>query len=121
MFLPVFYLVILTLFLYANNAGNYTFVSMPDREVPEKFLIAFSLAGEQRDLVRSIAEAVETELGQATVFLDEWFEYFLAGHDADLKLQKRPTMRALFHSYKKRLCTLLNLFRVRRTQSNALG
>jgi hypothetical protein len=60
---------------------------MPVRKVPKKFLIAFSLAGEQRDLVRSIAEAVETELGQATVFLDEWFEYFLAGHDADLKLQ----------------------------------
>jgi hypothetical protein len=45
---------------------------MPIREVPEKFLIAFSLAGKQRNLVRSIAEAVENELGQATVFLDEW-------------------------------------------------
>jgi hypothetical protein len=61
---------------------------MPIREVPEKFLIAFSLAGEQRNLVRSIAEAVEKELGPATVFLDEWFEHFIAGHDADLKLQQ---------------------------------
>jgi TIR domain len=61
---------------------------MPVREVPEKFQVAFSLAGEQRDLVRAIAEAVETELGQETVFLDEWFEHFLAGHDADLRLQK---------------------------------
>jgi hypothetical protein len=61
---------------------------MPIREVPEKFLIAFSLAGEQRNLVRSIAEAVEKELGPATVFLDEWFEHFIAGHDGDLKLQK---------------------------------
>jgi TIR domain len=61
---------------------------MPIREVPEKFLIAFSLAGEQRNLVRSIAEAVEEELGPATVFLDEWFEHFIAGHDGDLKLQQ---------------------------------
>lgn len=61
---------------------------MPVREVPEKFLIAFSLAGEQRDLVHSIAEAVENELGPATVFLDEWFEHFIAGHDADQRLQK---------------------------------
>jgi hypothetical protein len=58
---------------------------MPIREVPEKLLIAFSLAGKQRNLVRSIAEAVENELGQATVFLDGWFEYFIAGRDADLK------------------------------------
>jgi hypothetical protein len=61
---------------------------MAAREIPQKFLIAFSLAGEQRELVRSIAEAVETKLGRATVFLDEWFESFLAGHDADLKLQR---------------------------------
>ena len=60
---------------------------MPIREVPEKFLIAFSLSGEQRNLVRSIDEAVEKELGPATVFLDEWFEHYLAGHDADLRLQ----------------------------------
>ena len=61
---------------------------MPIRELPKKFLVVFSFAGEQRDLVRAIAEAVEKELGQATVFFDEWFEHFLAGHDADLKLQK---------------------------------
>src|ERR1700751_624985 len=61
---------------------------MPVRKVPEKFQVAFSLAGEQRDLVRTIAEAVETKLAQETVFLDEWFEHFLAGHEADLRLQK---------------------------------
>lgn len=60
---------------------------MPARQIPEKFLVAFSFAGEQRDLVRSIAEAVEKELGSGTVFLDEWFEHYLAGADADLKLQ----------------------------------
>jgi hypothetical protein len=36
---------------------------MPTRTLPEKFLVAFSLAGEQRELVRAIAEAVEEELG----------------------------------------------------------
>jgi hypothetical protein len=46
---------------------------MPIREVPEKSLVAFSLAGEQRELVRAIAETVEAQLGRGTVFLDEWF------------------------------------------------
>jgi hypothetical protein len=61
---------------------------MAVRKLPEKFQVAFSFAGEQRDLVRSIAEAVEQSLGPSSVFLDEWFEYYLAGHDGDLKLQK---------------------------------
>lgn len=56
--------------------------------MPDKFLVAFSFAGEQRDLVRAIAEAVEQELGRGTVFLDEWFEPYLAGDGADLKLQE---------------------------------
>jgi hypothetical protein len=58
------------------------------RELPEKFLVAFSFAGEQRDLVRAIAEAVETKIGTNNVFFDEWFLHYLAGQDADLKLQK---------------------------------
>jgi hypothetical protein len=61
---------------------------MSARPLPEKFLVAFSLAGEQRDLVRGIAEAVERELGSGTVFFDEWFEAYLGGDDADLKLQE---------------------------------
>ena len=61
---------------------------MPARQPSDKFLIAFSFAGEQRDLVRAIAESVEKKLGYNTVFLDEWFEHWLAGADADLKLQK---------------------------------
>ncbi len=60
---------------------------MPARPLPDRFLVAFSFAGEQRELVRAIAEAVEQQLGRGTVFLDEWFEYYLAGADADLKLQ----------------------------------
>jgi hypothetical protein len=61
---------------------------MPSRKLPEKFLVAFSFAGEQRGLVRAVAEAVEEELGSPNVFFDEWFEHYLAGADADLKLQE---------------------------------
>jgi hypothetical protein len=61
---------------------------MTDRTVPEKFLVAFSFAGEERELVRAIAEEVERQLGTSTVFLDEWFEYYIAGDDSDLRLQK---------------------------------
>lgn len=61
---------------------------MSVHSLPDRFLVAFSLAGEQRDLVRAIAEAVETQLGRDAVFFDEWFEHHLAGADADLKLQK---------------------------------
>jgi hypothetical protein len=61
---------------------------MTAREIPEKFLVAFSFAGEQRDLVRAIAEEVELQLGRSAVFFDEWFEHYIAGHDSDLKLQR---------------------------------
>ena len=54
---------------------------------PEKFQVAFSFAGEQRDLVRSIAVAVEERLGRSKVFLDEWYEAYIAGADADTLLQ----------------------------------
>ncbi len=60
----------------------------PARKLPEKFLVAFSFAGEQRVLVREIAAAVERRIGPSSVFLDEWFEHVIAGHDGDLKLQK---------------------------------
>lgn len=61
---------------------------MTTRKLPEKFLVAFSFAGEQRDLVCSIATAVEERLGEGTVFFDDWYESYIAGGDADLKLQK---------------------------------
>ena len=62
---------------------------MSYRQFPEngRFRVAFSLAGEQRPLVRSVAEAVEQKLGPPSVFLDEWFQYYIDGADADLKLQ----------------------------------
>src|SRR5947208_2290039 len=55
---------------------------MPARIPPEKFAVAFSLAGEQRDIVRPIAEALEKELGAPNVFYDEWFEHYIAGAGA---------------------------------------
>jgi hypothetical protein len=58
------------------------------RLVPDKFLVAISFAGEQRELVRGIAEAVEKRLGRGTVFYDQWFEHYLAGGSGDLKLQE---------------------------------
>src|SRR5262249_39909690 len=61
---------------------------MPAREVPAKFLVALSVSGVERDLVRSIADAVERHLGSTRVFFDEWFEHYVAGDDADLKLQE---------------------------------
>lgn len=58
------------------------------RPIPEKFLVAFSFAGEQRDLVRPIAEAVEQRLGRGTVFFDEWFKHEIVSMNrSDLKLQ----------------------------------
>src|ERR1019366_7904602 len=60
---------------------------MPARPLPDKFQVAFSFAGEQRDRVRSIAELVEKELGSGTVFLGEWIEACHAGDDANLNLQ----------------------------------
>ena len=39
------------------------FMPKPARNFPDKFQVAFSLAGEERDLVRAVAEAVEKELG----------------------------------------------------------
>ena len=56
-------------------------------QLPQRFLVAFSLAGEQRKLVRAVAEEVERRLGDSTVFYDEWFEFYIAGDNADLKLK----------------------------------
>jgi hypothetical protein len=66
---------------------NMTSSEQNHRSVPDQFLVAFSFAGEHRDLVRTIAEATEQLLGKGTVFYDEWYEELLAGSSADLKLQ----------------------------------
>jgi hypothetical protein len=57
------------------------------REKPSRFAVAFSLAGEQRQLVLPIAQEVEAILGRSTVFYDDWYQYWIAGADADLLLQ----------------------------------
>jgi len=61
---------------------------MPVRDVPARFAVAFSLAGEQRQLVLPIAQEVEAILGRSAVFYDEWYEHWIAGSDADLLLQE---------------------------------
>jgi hypothetical protein len=57
------------------------------REVPTRFAVAFTFAGEQRQLVLPIAQEVEAILGRSTVFYDDWYEHWIAGPDADLLLQ----------------------------------
>jgi hypothetical protein len=66
---------------------------MPNRKLPPVFLVAFSFAGEQRELLRDISMALEKKLGEGTIFFDEWFEYYIAGEDADLKLQEIYSQR----------------------------
>jgi len=58
------------------------------REVPTQFAVAFSLAGEQRQLVLPVAQEVEAILGRSAVFYDTWYEHWIAGWDADLLLQR---------------------------------
>jgi hypothetical protein len=60
---------------------------VPVREVPPRFAVAFSLAGEQRQLVLAVAQEVEAILGQSTVFYDGWYTHWTAGQDSDLLLQ----------------------------------
>jgi hypothetical protein len=60
----------------------------PARDVPEKFLVAFSYASDQSRLVHEIAEAVEARLGRSKVFLDKWWGPYITGINADLKLQR---------------------------------
>ena len=57
------------------------------RELPEKFQVALSFAGEHREFVRSVATELENRLGPSSVFFDEWFEHYIAGDGADLRLQ----------------------------------
>ncbi len=61
---------------------------MSVRELPTRFAVAFSLAGEQRQVVLPVAQEVEAILGRSTVFYDDWYEYWIAGSDADLLLQR---------------------------------
>lgn len=68
---------------------------MPDRHVPENFLVSFSYASEQGERVRAIAEAVERLLGKNTVFLDSWYDWYIAGPNGDTKLKEIYSQRSL--------------------------
>jgi hypothetical protein len=61
---------------------------MSARNVPTRFAVAFSLAGEQRQLVLPVVQEVEAVLGRSAVFYDDWYEHWIAGNDADLLLQQ---------------------------------
>ena len=65
---------------------------MPERPVPDKFLVAFSFAGEERELVRSIAEEVEKRFGLGKVFLDEWYEHL------SLAIARTWTLQDIYHN-----------------------
>ncbi len=58
------------------------------RPVPDRFLVGFSFAGAQRDLVRQTADALEDRLGLGTVFYDDWFEHHINGKNGDRRLQE---------------------------------
>ncbi|HEV7401469.1 MAG TPA: AAA-like domain-containing protein [Chthoniobacteraceae bacterium] len=60
---------------------------MPNH-LPERFQVAFSFAGEQRALVKEIAEKLRARLGEDSVFYDNTYEHILAGNDSDLLLQE---------------------------------
>jgi hypothetical protein len=62
-------------------------VIVSTRDVPTRFAVAFSFAGEQRQLVLAVAQEVEDILGRSTVFYDDWYAHWIAGQDADLLLQ----------------------------------
>lgn len=54
------------------------------RQLIDRFPVAFSFAGEQREIVRTIAELVEQQRGLGSVFYDMWFEAEVAGSAGDL-------------------------------------
>ncbi len=57
------------------------------RQFPARFKVAFSFAGEQRELVEQIATETEKLLGRESVFYDEWYEHVIAGYAATRELQ----------------------------------
>ena len=61
---------------------------MSARTFPDRFTVSLSYAGEQADVVRPLAEALEQRLGQSQVFFDKWYEHAIAGLSADAKLQR---------------------------------
>src|SRR5262249_12954261 len=72
----------------SSSASSAWSAPAPRRLVPERLKVALSFSGAEREFVRAIAEALEHRLGSASVFFDEWYEFYVGGHDADVKLQR---------------------------------
>ena len=59
------------------------------RDMPaDGFGVAFSFAGEQRELVADIAQECDNLLGENSVFYDEWYPHVLGGFTSDMFLQQ---------------------------------
>jgi hypothetical protein len=67
---------------------------MTTPEFPDRFHVAFSFSGEERDFVREIATAVQKKLEPGSVFFDEWYEAIIAGYSAAQFLQDIYSQRA---------------------------
>jgi hypothetical protein len=72
---------------HASEHGVGSMPTVPLRKVPARFAVAFSFAGEQRQVVLPIAQEVEAILGRSTVFYDDWYKHWIAGSGGDLLLQ----------------------------------
>jgi hypothetical protein len=61
----------------------------PSKKLPvtKRFSVALTFAGEHRDFVLQVAEALAASLTRNRVFYDEWYEVELLGAGGDLKLQ----------------------------------
>lgn len=62
-------------------------VSMEPRSLPDRFLVALTFSGNERDLMAKLAEALEAQLGRGTVYYDNWYRHYFVGHNADLQMQ----------------------------------
>jgi hypothetical protein len=60
---------------------------MTTRTFPDRFLIAITFSGNERNIVEPLANALEQRLGPGTVFYDSWYEHYIAGEGADARLQ----------------------------------
>ncbi len=59
----------------------------PEVEMKRRFAVALSFPGEHRELVRKVAQALSSALGETRVFYDEFHKAELACPNLDLRLQ----------------------------------
>ena len=80
-------------------------------QASNRFKIALSFPGEDRDFVLKVAEKLAEKLGRDQVFYDNWYEVDLIGNKGDIKLQsmyKQADLVVPFFSkhYTKPWCSL---------------